>query len=185
MRASAQELGFRFSEADLYAKLPIHINTRELTRVRVELFATGGLVVVGTPFDQVADNQNTWTVATAKSCLASGDPLGQHRTSRRSIHEAARAEFAQEAADEVILFNERDELCEGTMTNVFIKGPDDVLLTPPLACGIAPGILRQELIDRCKAREQILKRESLTNAAQLFVGSSLYGLIPAKLVSVS
>ena len=37
---------------------------------------------------------------------------------------AARAEFPREQADEVILLNERGEVCEGTITNVFVDMGD-------------------------------------------------------------
>ena len=84
-------------------------------------------------------------------------------------------------ADEVILLNERGEVCEGTITNVFVDIGDGVLVTPALACGLLPGVLRGELLDAGRAREAVLSPADLMDAKALFVGNSLRGLIPARL----
>ena len=36
------------------------------------------------------------------------------------------------------LFNERGEVCEGTITNIFAEAADGMLLTPPLTSGLLP-----------------------------------------------
>ena len=59
-------------------------------------------------------------------------------------------------ADEVILLNERGEVCEGTITNIFVDFGDGALVTPALACGLLPGVLRGELLDAGRAREAVL-----------------------------
>ncbi len=84
--------------------------------------------------------------------------------------------------DEVLLLNTRDEICEGTITNLFIKQPDsDVLLTPAASCGLLPGILREELIENGSAREAVLLPSEIKAAQNIFVGNSLRGLIQATL----
>ena len=83
-------------------------------------------------------------------------------------------------------------LAEGTMapdcivtlsghTDIFVQTDDGNLLTPALACGLLPGVLRAELLETGKAREAVLEPDDLVDAPALFVGNSLRGLIPAKL----
>ena len=84
-------------------------------------------------------------------------------------------------ADEVILLNERGEVCEGTITNIFADPGDGVLLTPAPACGLLPGVLRGELLDGGRAREAVLGPADLMDAKGVFVGNSLRGLVPARL----
>ena len=74
-----------------------------------------------------------WTLRIASTRIDSGDPLLRHKTTRRQVYEAARAEFPRDEADEVLLLNERGEVCEGTITNVFVDIGEPVLVTPPLA----------------------------------------------------
>jgi len=77
--------------------------------------------------------------------------------------------------------NERDELCEGTITNLFVTLDNGDILTPPLSSGVLPGILRETLIENGTAREVVIDHALLHAAKTLHVGNSLRGLIPARL----
>jgi 4-amino-4-deoxychorismate lyase len=83
--------------------------------------------------------------------------------------------------DEAVFLNERGEVCEGAITTVFADLGDG-LVTPPLACGLLPGILRAEMLTLGRAREGLLGMDDLVRA-QLFVGNALRGLIPARLAA--
>ena len=110
------------------------------------------------------------------------DPLYRHKTSRREPYEAARAEFSPEDADEVLLLNERGEVCEGTITNLFAEVEEGRFVTPALSSGLLPGVLRAELIRERKARSEVLRPEDL-HFRKLYVGNSLRGLIPAQFIA--
>ena len=58
---------------------------------------------------------------------------------------------------------------------------DGVLLTPPLARGILPGVLRAELIASGRAVEADLRPEDLRQGFQL--GNALRGLVSAVTVA--
>ena len=83
------------------------------------------------------------------------------------------AEYPAEDADEVILLNEKDEVCEGTITNLFFDRGQG-LRTPPLACGLLLGVLRADLA----CPEEVLAADDLPRV-RLWVGNALRGLIPA------
>jgi 4-amino-4-deoxychorismate lyase len=148
-------------------------------RVRLALSPAGDCSVSTQPFEPLPAS-SLWTLRIAETRLTSDDPLLRHKTSRRATYVKARAEFPVEAAREVILLNERGELCEGTITNLFVEAADGTLLTPALPCGLLPGVLRAELIDAGRAREAILIAGDLAAGSRVFVGNSLRGLIPAK-----
>lgn len=148
-------------------------------RVRLELFADGRIDVKSAPFAPLPEGAS-WTVKIGRTRLASADPLLRHKTSRRAAYEAARAEFAAGEADEVILLNEHDEICEGTITSVFLDDGSGILQTPPLSCGLLAGVLRAELLETGRAREARLRPQDLHGHA-FFMGNSLRGLIPATL----
>ena len=82
----------------------------------------------------------------------------------------------------MLLLNEHGHLCEGTITSLFVKGPDDFLLTPPLEDGLLAGVLRGALIAEGRAVERRLRPADLEGAS-LLVGNALRGLIPAVLLS--
>lgn len=176
---SADALGFRQPQ-DAKGKLQKEVSGDVPLRVRLVMTYRGKMDVTATPFEPVPE-ETVWRLKVAKTKLQSEDSLFRHKTTRREPYEAARAEFSKEEADEVILLNERGEVCEGTITNIFAEAADGMLLTPPLTSGLLPGVLRAELIRERKARGEVLKLDDLRHR-KLFVGNSLRGLIRAELI---
>ena len=113
----------------------------------------------------------------AEARLASGDPWLRVKTTERRVYDAAR-DALPAGIDEVLFLNERGEVCDGTITSVFVAR-GGALVTPPLRCGLLPGVLREEMLAEGLCREAVLRREDL--AEGLMVGNALRGLIPARL----
>lgn len=76
-------------------------------------------------------------------------------------------------ASEALMANTRDELCEGTGTNVFVV-VDGKVLTPPLSSGCLAGVSRELLIEASGAMitEQVLPFDVLTTATEVFLTST-------------
>ena len=176
---SADALGFRQPQNALAMLKELETGDTPL-RVRLTSNFRGKVEVTATPFEPLPADA-VWRLRVAKTRLDSSDTLYRHKTSRREPYEAARAEYSPEEADEVLLLNERDEICEGTITNFFVEDEDGQLLTPPLSSGLLPGILRAELIRQRKARTAVLRLEDV-RGRPIFVGNSLRGLIRAELM---
>jgi branched-chain amino acid aminotransferase len=82
--------------------------------------------------------------------------------------------------DEVILLNERDEVCECTSANIFavIGGKT---CTPPLSSGCLPGVTRALLLEEIGGvEERPLRLEDLYGAEEVFVTSSTRELLPIR-----
>ena len=180
LERSARELGFRYSRDRVDEALAGLSGRDAPLRVRLELALDGAVEVTSQPFVPLAPG-TVWTIGIAEARLDAADPLVRHKTTRRQIYEAARAEFSRDEADEVVLLNGDGRLCEGTITNVFVDSGDGLLRTPSLANGLLPGVLRAQLIEEERAVEADLSPEDLRSAAAIFVGNSLRGLIPARL----
>jgi 4-amino-4-deoxychorismate lyase len=178
--ASAHALGFAADPEAIGAALRECEGERVPLRVRLTLAEDGKVSGTTAPFEPLPADA-IWTLRIASTRLDADDPLIRHKTTRRAVYEAARAEFSREEADEVILLNRRGEVCEGTITNVFIDIGEPVLVTPALGSGLLPGVLRGEMIEQAKAREAVLTEADLRAARALYVGNSLRGLIRAKL----
>ncbi|PZU84007.1 MAG: hypothetical protein DI528_15475 [Shinella sp.] len=176
---SADALGFRQPQ-DAAGKLKAEVGGEAPLRVRLTMSFRSKIEITTSPFEPVAE-ETVWKLRIAPNRLKSDDALYRHKTSRREPYEEARAAFSKEEADEVLLLNERGEVCEGTITNLFAEAEDGHLVTPALSSGLLPGVLRAELIRERKARSEVLKLEDL-KFRKLFVGNSLRGLIRAELV---
>lgn len=177
---SAAELGFTHDAAAIGEALGNALaGRREAARVRLVLRRDGAVSASAQPYEPIAADR-VWRLRLARTRLSSSDTLLRHKTSRRQLYTRARAEYLVQQADEVILANERGELCEGTITTLFVDRGDGLLLTPPLECGLLAGVLRGELLDTGKAEEALLTSEQLAGARAIYVGNSLRGLIPAR-----
>lgn len=181
LAASAREFGFRYDPAAVHDAIARAVDPARLLRVRLTLASDGHVGCTVGPFVPIAPTA-VWTLAIATARLDRDDLLVRHKTTRREVYQSARAEFPPDAVDEVILTNRQGQLCEGTMTNIFLDmGDGGPLLTPSLDCGLLPGVLRAELIDSDRAVERELTPGDLAAASALHVGNSLRGLIRAAL----
>ncbi len=181
LETSARRLGFAGADKAGEA-LTAYLSTPpdSLQRLRLELSPTGNIAITSAPFTLQPDD-TVWRIAIAATRTASTDPLIRHKTTRRALYEAARAEFPADEVNEVILLNERGELAEGTITNLFVEDDDGCLMTPPISSGCLAGVLRTSLICARKAYNHRLRLEDL-NGRKLYVGNSLRGLIRAELI---
>jgi para-aminobenzoate synthetase/4-amino-4-deoxychorismate lyase len=102
--------------------------------------------------------------------LSSRDPFRFHKTTRRDVYNERRA--AHPAVDEVILVNERGEATECTIGN-FVVEIDGERLTPPLTCGLLPGVFREELIELGAVSERVLYPAEVAAATRIWLVNSL------------
>jgi para-aminobenzoate synthetase/4-amino-4-deoxychorismate lyase len=117
----------------------------------------------------------------ATVAINSTDPLRRHKTTARQLYDAAlRGLGADSPVFDVVFLNERDEVAEGARSNVFVER-DGQLLTPPLASGALPGVLRAELLASGRAREAVLLPADLQQG--FWFGNALRGLIAVRLES--
>ncbi|NNK46314.1 MAG: aminodeoxychorismate synthase, component I, partial [Altererythrobacter sp.] len=103
----------------------------------------------------------------------------RHKTTDRGFYEEALGAAKTEGADEALLVHTDGSITEGSFTNIFVER-DGVLLTPPTAQGLLPGVLRRSLIDSGKAREEQLTLDDLENG--FLIGNAVRGLMKAELI---
>lgn len=171
MANGAARLGWNCDIAAARAAAAAH---RGALRLRLTLDGTGAFAVTTAPLPPPASH---WRVMLAAERVAASDPWLTLKTTRRAAYDRARAALPP-GIDEAILLNERDEVCDGTITTVFFDRGQG-LRTPPRSAGLLPGILRAELLDR-GAREETLMAADLPHV-RLWLGNALRGLIPATL----
>lgn len=171
-RASAGVLGFHW-DRDAIDRALSGVTGAAPLRVRLTVGRAGDAEVTTGP---LAPNPPRWVAGLATERLRSEAPMLKHKTTERALYDRARAQLP-DGLDEVIFLNEREEVCEGTITNVFVER-GAVLLTPPLSSGLLPGILRAELLAGGRAREAVLTPDDLIGA-RVFLGNALRGLISA------
>jgi 4-amino-4-deoxychorismate lyase len=172
LERSAQSLGW---DCDL-AKVEAALRATALAtpaRIRLTLDSMGQTLV------QTADlpaRKSEWRVGLASARLSSNDPWLGIKSTNRQTYDTARASLPA-GLDEVIFQNQRGAVCDGSITTVFFDRGQG-MRTPPLHCGLLPGVLRAEMA----VAEEVLLACDLPQV-RLWVGNSLRGLIPATYVA--
>lgn len=184
LTSSAATLGFACDKGAVADALDQAVRAPSTPRQRVRLVLDrAGHCAVTTAALEGVPAGTVWRVAVARARFDLGNPLLRHKTTRRDLYENELATAAAQCgADEVVFLNERDELCEGARSNVFVAA-DGLLLTPSLASGLLPGTLRARLLAEGRARETVLRLADISTAAAWYMGNSVRGLVPAQLGS--
>ena len=179
LKASAGELGFSFDRHDARNQLhALCFVLEKPSRVRL-LAARSGAIAL-----EAQDMPAPW--GDPARCIIlplpvdPGDWRLRHKSSDRGFYDEARRVAQAHDADEALFVREDGLLTEGSVTNIFVPGPDGVLLTPPARLGLLPGVFRRTLIEEGRAREAELRIEDL--AGGFMLGNALRLMMDARLV---
>jgi len=183
LQSAAAEMGFVFDRTGLVRALGALAAGfgAEDQRVRIELSREGTAALSHAPLDP--QGPLPLRLAVARRRVDPGDPFLRRKTTRRAVWDEGLAEARAQGCDEAVFLNRREEVTEASRFSVFVEmAPQAPLLTPALACGLLPGILRAELIAAGQATEAVLTLQDLRAGRRIFLGNSLRGLVPAILV---
>ena len=104
----------------------------------------------------------------------SQDPFLYHKTTLRKLYDSEHRKYANADCRDVIFRNEKNEITEGAISNIFIRKYGKYY-TPPLSCGLLAGIERQAMMKRLKAKEKILYLNDLKKAEEIILTNSVRG----------
>ena len=135
-------------------------------RVRVLAASDGETRLEANPLTALPE---PYRVRLARRPIQSKDVFLYHKTTWRKIHEDLID------CDDVIQFNERGELTESTIANFVIERNGE-WLTPPIECGLLPGIERARLLAEGKLREAVLTAQDLQSADRIWLVNSVRGM---------
>jgi branched-chain amino acid aminotransferase len=185
---SARALGLPDPDTDeLRAAVDDVLRVNGLADARVRVTFTGGPAPLGSergevsPTRMVVASPFTPWAPTARVAMAPwtrnerGALVGLKTTSYAENVRALAFAHAH-GADEALLANTRDELCEGTGSNVFVVR-DGTLRTPPLDAGCLAGITRALVLELAAdagvpVEETALPADAVARADEAFLTSS-------------
>jgi para-aminobenzoate synthetase/4-amino-4-deoxychorismate lyase len=113
-------------------------------------------------------------VGLAPAPVDSASPWLRHKTTRREAYDAART--SRPDCDEALLYNSRGEVTEGTVWNVAVEGPGGRLVTPPVNCGLLPGVERAALLAEGRLQEGVVRVADLHPGQRLVLFNSVRGV---------
>ncbi len=173
LRESSVYFGFNFdAERVLQSLQELEASlASETYRVRLSLRRDGNVCFEAIFLDQKA--RLFADVCLSANPIESNHPMLYHKTSDRSVYERALLESG--GGEDVLLFNERGEVTESTIAN-FAYELDGQLYTPPIECGLLPGIYRAWLIEQGQLKERAISVEDALKLPHIFLMNSVRGL---------
>jgi len=157
LKDSAQYFGFRFVGTRINADLERIKTEGGSFKVRLVLFKDGKIETQVTPMELLTEMK---PVVLATEPVNSSDRFLFHKTTRRR------------SGDDVIFWNERGEITESSIANIVVP-IDGQLFTPPIECGLLPGVFRNHLLAEGKIKERVITIEEFQNAPEFFLINSV------------
>ncbi len=176
LAASADYFAFDMDRAAVARQLQTHCAALPIERpyrVRLLLNENGAASITSAPLEL-----DTWRghIRVAITRTDSRDCFLRHKTTHRALYERELATARAEGLDEVLFLNERGEVTEGAISNVFVERKGR-WLTPPPTCGVLPGVYRRHLLEtRPGAEECVLTLDDLRRADAVYFCNALRGL---------
>jgi para-aminobenzoate synthetase/4-amino-4-deoxychorismate lyase len=138
-------------------------------KVRLFLSRKGNITCKASPIE-AAQIKLELTAAFATRSVDSADPFLYHKTTCRSLYDEEAAQRPD--CTDVIFVNERGEVTEGAISTIVAR-IGGTLVTPPLSCGLLPGVFREELLAAGVIRERVISQEELARSEELYLVNSV------------
>ncbi len=164
MRQTAKYFGFPFCRKEIVAALNDHTKTltEKSVRLRLLLDKAGVVQISSTPFCS-SDKKVQLGFSSIK--IHSDDPFIYHKTTNRKIYETAAKSI--ENCDDVILVNGKNEVTETTIANIVIE-KNGGKFTPPMECGLLPGVFRDHLLNSGVIEERVITLDEMRTADKIY-----------------
>ena len=153
-------------------------------RVRLTVDDEGRAATSAEPLPPNPDGPVTLVLAAGP--VDERDVFLAHKTTWRDVYAPHRAQAGAAGADDTLLWNRRGEVTEATIYSVSLRDADG-WWTPPVACGLLPGVERALALADGRLRERVLTvadvRAALAAGGELWVLNSVRGWRRAALLA--
>ncbi len=179
LKESALYFNFHYNRKHLrtlLSKLRKQFNPESFYKIRLLLDKGGVVDVRHQKLAGLINQAPTKTIIISKFRTNSKNIFLQHKTTNRRLYDEQYKKYKKLGYYDVLFCNEKGEITEGAISNIFIK-KGRFYDTPPLACGLLNGVYRQYLLrKKPNFREKVLTLRELKNAEQVYLVNSVRGM---------
>jgi para-aminobenzoate synthetase/4-amino-4-deoxychorismate lyase len=180
---SASELKIEFDSDRARSLIQVacsQLDAKLIYRLRLDLSAEGLLSIKTALIQDLQPGPILWAsdLLLTDVTMSSTDQLLGHKVTRRKLYDQAWLAAEKLGAFDALFINEQGFVTEGGRSNVFIK-KDGRWLTPPLASGCLPGVMRSIILKDSKyqAIEQNITRADVLSAEEVIFTNALRGVV--------
>jgi len=165
MRDSAEYFGFSFSREHIKQHLEkLSAEFRSPQRIRILVNRIGE---INTETKEFQIQENPFKVCLSDQPINSSEIFLYHKTSNRNAYPSL-----IHGMNDVLLYNENDELTEFTIGNLVLEINGE-LFTPPLSCGLLAGTFREYLLETQQIKERVIRKDELPRCTKIFLINSV------------
>jgi para-aminobenzoate synthetase/4-amino-4-deoxychorismate lyase len=180
---SAKELKIKFDSnkvRSLIQEACSPLDKQPIYRLRLDLSAEGLLSVKTAVIQDLQAGPILWAseILATDATMSSTDQLLGHKVTRRKLYDQAWLAAEKLGAFDALFINEQGFVTEGGRSNIFIK-KDGRWLTPPLASGCLPGVMRSVVLSDAnyQAVEQDITPADVLGADEVIFTNALRGIV--------
>lgn len=183
LRQSAAYFGFSFDKKEIIKKLNKEANLfNKFHKYRIRLLLSkDGKIRIETKI--LPKSNGLKMIAFSSKKTNSGVCFLFHKTTRRKLYNEEYEKYNRKGFFDVIFTNEKNQITEGAISNIFIK-KNGIFYTPPVSCGLLGGTFRNYLIKTKKIPiiEKILYKDDIIKADRVYLTNAVRGMVEAKLM---
>ncbi|WP_291323205.1 aminodeoxychorismate synthase component I [Desulfonatronospira sp.] len=151
---------------DLSAALP-----QQPHKIRLLVSRSGEVKVQAVKLDP--QNPGFSHLPLAASPVDPGNRFLYHKTTNREVYNQALR--TRPGCRDVLLYNDRGQVTESTIANIAVEKNGE-LLTPPVSCGLLPGVYRSIMLEQGTIRESVLSIQEVLDSPRVFLINSVRGM---------
>ncbi|MBU0558393.1 MAG: aminodeoxychorismate synthase component I [Bacteroidetes bacterium] len=177
LESAAEYFLFNFSLEKIKSEIAYSINqltVEKKYKLRLLLNKWGGVSIKSELLTDMIANP---TFYVSDKRIDSRNKYQYFKTTNRAVYDSEYRKAVKRGCFDVIFLNEKDEIVEGAISNIFIK-KGEKLFTPPIECGVLNGCYRRHLLETNPlSSESKICSDDLANANEILLVNSVRGIV--------
>ena len=183
LKKSAAYFGFSYDQAKINCLLAEYTSTLEAKKswkIRLLLKNNGAIFLQSEALPHPAAGRTLVAISALQT--DPDDPFLPHKTTERRLYNRELEHYKKRGYYDVLFTNNRGEITEGAISNIFIKRGSRYY-TPPVRCGLLPGVYREYFIRQHRGSVTVkpLRVSDLYSADAIFLTNAVRGMVQVKL----
>ncbi|HUU49505.1 MAG TPA: aminodeoxychorismate synthase component I [Nitrospinota bacterium] len=182
LKQSAEYFGFSFDSEEFFVSLKQNaeqLDNEERYKVRVLVDKSGKFSIENVKLG--ISKKDDGFIALSNKKMDSKNIFLFHKTTNRDIYDKLYLKAQRMGLTDLIFTNERGEITEGCISNIFIRR-NGKFITPPVDCGLLNGVMRQYILRKRKnVKEDIITLNDLRTSEKIYLCNSVRGIIKVNL----
>ncbi|MFP4466626.1 MAG: chorismate-binding protein [Candidatus Goldiibacteriota bacterium] len=171
LKRSLKEFGIRTGiqkVRKVLKKQTARLDSGKNYKVRVIVDRNGGISAGAEMIRPVKGGE----IAVSEETVDHTDVFLRHKTTVRRLYDSEYEKYRRQGFADVIFMNEKEEVTEAHSSNIVIR-KSGRFYTPPVSCGLLPGVYRRHLVETGKCRVKKVFLKDLYEADEIFLCNSV------------